>query len=236
MDTKLPLVFMVKINEILNGTINEIEERQYNIFIGISLGNKYFTKEHIKSYLKWALDHTKDKVALIIADKIQAINYEVRNGYSKERAMKVSLKLGNRIKEEVQQIISSFPKKDQNRIVVLHWEEIETKKHLEQVSILFKEFNSNKEFYNEIINIVKENIKSLNESEYEKLAHYVLNELPTFINGCYFNNELYNLIIYPGLGGIDYLSIGLQTKTKYRELSERLEIKNKVIIIEGYAE
>ena len=70
---------IMKIKKIFNTTKKEIESKKFNIFIGISLGNKWFTKENLQEYLNWALENTKEKVLILIADKIHIINYNVRN-------------------------------------------------------------------------------------------------------------------------------------------------------------
>jgi len=33
----------------------EVESKVFNIYIGISIRNKYFTSENIKKYIDWAL-------------------------------------------------------------------------------------------------------------------------------------------------------------------------------------
>jgi len=65
----------MRIAAYLNTTKEEVIGKRFNIVLGLSLGNRYFTTEHIRSYLLWAIEKTKNKVAIIIPDKIQAINY-----------------------------------------------------------------------------------------------------------------------------------------------------------------
>ncbi len=55
-----PFIFLIMmIKTYLNCTEQEIQSKKYNIFVGISLGNKYFTKETIKKYILWALEKYK---------------------------------------------------------------------------------------------------------------------------------------------------------------------------------
>jgi len=49
------LIMLIK--TYLNCTEQEIQSKKFNIFVGISLGNKYFTKENIKKYILWALEN-----------------------------------------------------------------------------------------------------------------------------------------------------------------------------------
>jgi len=53
----------MKWKKFFNTTQKEVEERKYNILVGISLGVlKPLTKETAKEYIEWALKNTKNKV------------------------------------------------------------------------------------------------------------------------------------------------------------------------------
>ena len=69
-----------------NVTQEEIEKKLFNIFIGISLGNKLLTKDLAKKYIKWAYENTRDHVLVLIADDIDTINWEVFRDFTKEEA------------------------------------------------------------------------------------------------------------------------------------------------------
>ena len=73
----------------------------------------------------------------------------------------------------------------------------------------------------------------------DKLAEYVLKEIPLFINGVKYKTEnnkwkTYSLVPYPGLTSMDKLFIGLQNKEMFPELAERLKITDKIAILEAY--
>src|SRR3989338_10844972 len=71
----------------------DVYKKKYNIFIGISISNKKITSEMAFNYLKWAVRNTKEKVAVIIADKLNIVNYKIFDDYSmgksRSRAEKV---------------------------------------------------------------------------------------------------------------------------------------------------
>jgi len=228
----------MKIKTYLNTTPEDIEAKKFNIFIGISLGNKYFSREHIKSYLLWALENTKEKVAVLIPDKIHSVNYEVRSRYTKERALKTAVKEGEKVREIIKDILNDLSKQKRDSVEILKWEDIETTEHKERVLILNEEFNKNEQFKNSIIEIVKENIQSekITHSDYEKLASYPLEELPMLVNGIGYKGISYELLPYPGISKIDYLAIGLQEAKIFPELSKRLKIRTKLKLIEAYIE
>ena len=228
----------MKITSCLNTTKQEITAKKFNIFIGISLGNKYFTQKNIKDYILWALENTKEKVAILIPDKIHSINYEVKNGYKKERADKLALKEGEKALSIVDSILTELGEEKSKLVEILNWEKIETEEHKRMVAVLRDEFENNNKFKDLIIEIVKENIQSdkLSDSDYEKLANYPLEELPMLVSGIEYAGIEYNLLPYPGISKIDYLAIDLQKGKSFLNITQKLNIKNKLYLVEAYAE
>src|SRR3989338_150961 len=223
----------MEITNYFNTTKECVEANKFNIFIGISLGNKYFSKENIKDYLLWALENTKEKVAILIPDKIHSINYEVRNKYSKERAENLAFREGEKVKEVVENILSEMELEKRALVNILKWESIETNEHKSMVEILHKEFENNKDFRNSILEIVKENIQSekLTDSDYEKLATYPLEELPMLVSGIEYDGIAYDLLPYPGISKIDHLAIDLQEGKNFPEITKKLNIKTKLKLV-----
>lgn len=228
----------MKIISYLNTTEAEVIAKNFNIIIGISIGNKYFTKDNVRNYLLWAVENTKKKVAVLIPNKIHAVNYEVRSGYKKERARKKAIREGEKIENMVKDILSEFSPEKRSIVTILKWDDIETEEHQRMVAVFYDEFKNNLKFRNEIIEIVKEYCTSekLTDCDYEKLASYVLEELPMLVCGIKYKEVNYNLLPYPGISKIDHLKIGLQEGTLYPKTSKRLNIKNKLHLIEAYAE
>jgi tRNA-dependent cyclodipeptide synthase len=75
----------MRIEKILDADIKDIENRRFNICIGISLGNKYFSKPRIKGFIEWAIKYTKNDVLVWVADTPHSVNFEILKGYTKER-------------------------------------------------------------------------------------------------------------------------------------------------------
>lgn len=218
-------------------TADRVNAKEFNIFIGISLGNKFFTKDNIARYINWALEHTKEDVVVLIADKIKAINYEAMNNYSTSRALAVATRKGIEIAQTINEIIGGLSEEQQKKVHVITWEEVvKSAWYQENLKAIKEEVKTNPSFYDYIVSIVEENLPSkfsmLNKSGLEKAAEYVMNELPIFINGVEFNGKIYDLIPYPGLGKIDELAIGLQEKTMFPELAQKFNLGRKVAIID----
>ncbi|MDO8538446.1 MAG: tRNA-dependent cyclodipeptide synthase [archaeon] len=229
----------IEVKKVLGATVEEIESKKFNIMIGISLGNKYFTKENIKEYIMWALQNTKEKVLVFVADKLNAINYEAKYHYEKKRAMSVALRKGNEMKELINGIINEFSEKDRKKIAVIGWEEIEnTEKYQKQKLIFENAFFNDTKFHERIVEIVKEQVNSsiikLKEGDYEKLALYPLYELPCFVTGLEYKKTLYTCLPYPRMGKIDELEMDLQKGKEFPSISKQLNLKNKVVIAEAY--
>jgi len=235
----------MKIKTYLNTTKEEVESKKYNIWVGISLGNKYFTQENIEEFIKWALVYTKDDVLVVVADDIHAINIEVFNKRSMFGSLRLAQRKGIEKIEEVRGIVFNLSKEDQNRIHIAHWNEvINSKYHKFREDILFDEFKNNKPFHDYILEIIKEGrkdrIEKLNQKDFERLAEYILREIPVFINGVkYKTNEgwkTYSLIVYPGLNKLDELLMGLQKQTMFPEIVSKIKITHEIAILEGYVE
>lgn len=236
----------MRIESYLDIKPEEIANKNHNIWLGISLGNKYFTKENIDKYIKWAVDNTKKEVLIVVADMLHAINLEVLDGRTPEKALRKAIKIGDKKMKEINEIISSLPESDQQKIIVARWKDILTNdiyKH--NFSCICNEFKTSKAFHDLIVDIVKigredrkEKISKMTDDEMNRFCEYVLNELPHFINGVQVDNsdQIFTVIPYPGLSKLNDLSVGLNNRTMFKELSSQLTITNHTGIVEAYVD
>ncbi len=234
---------LMKIERYFNTTEADVVSKQHNIWFGVSLGNPYFTEENIQHYIEWSLKYTKEKVLVVVADEIYAINLEVLGNKSLGGARRRAMKLGENKHKEIQNIISRLAENEQSKVQLTRWSEIvNTEYYQRQQSIIFSEFQNNKEFHDHVVEIVKvgrsdraSRIAQLSDKEMDRLAEYVLNEIPHFVNGVQgYDEHVYTLIPYPGLSRFDDLFVGINNGTLYSGLSRRLEITNKIAIVEAY--
>jgi tRNA-dependent cyclodipeptide synthase len=227
----------MRIEKYLNTTKKEVEEKIFNIFYGFSLGNKYFTPDNIRSYLTWALENTKDKIIVLIPDKIQAVNYEVKNGYSPTRALAVALRKGAEIETIVKYVIEELKIPD-SKIRILHWQDIEDASYKRMFKVIMTAFEQNSRFRETVIKMVKEtshfNNLNLQDNQYQKLAQYIIDELPILISGLNLDGVHYGLFPYPGFANLDYLALDLQEGKSFPEVTSQLEIHNTLKLIELY--
>jgi hypothetical protein len=128
----------------------------------------------------------------------------------------------------------------------VRWKDITDANHYRHnLNIINTAYRNNPAFREFIRNIVKdgrkdraERLARLTDAELDRLAEYVLNEIPHFVNGVqgYGDETVYTLIPYPGLTQLDDLFVGLQNKTLFPEIAEQLNLTNKIAIVEAYTE
>ncbi|MCX6716330.1 MAG: tRNA-dependent cyclodipeptide synthase [Candidatus Taylorbacteria bacterium] len=229
----------MQINKYFNCNQSEIDAKKFNIYLGISLGNKFFSKENLKKYLDWAFDYTKERILFVIADTNHAKNYEVFNDYSPEKALRHALRDGDKVVSIINEIIADIPKDKRDIISIVRWADLQNLPYYKRMGrVVFDEFKTNQAFQDFVLNVVKENLKDraseLSIDQKKKLAEYVLDEIPVMVNGIEFNNYLYNLYPYPGAGSYDDLLMGLQNKTMFIELANKLVINNRTAEIEAF--
>jgi len=223
----------IEIKRYINVNQADIQAKNRNIFIGISLGNKYFSKENLREYILWALENTKDDVLVLIADKNRAVNYEILNGYTKDRALAVALRKGEEKKKETEEIISELPDPEKKRVSVITWEVAQKGDfYVRNIQAVLNEFETNEKFQKYILNILDENLgertKDLTLEEKKKLAKYILDEIPPLLHGIEYDNKIYTLHPYPGFSSLDYLFEGLANKTLFPELAQKINFQGEL--------
>ena len=115
--------------KIFNATNKEVEEKKYNIFIGISLGVlKPLTKEMAKEYIEWALKNTKNKVVILIADEIAKFDYKIFSSYSGGKSERRAIREGDKYFDFFLNIVKEFSEKEQKKILILKWKDIWNKR------------------------------------------------------------------------------------------------------------
>jgi len=227
------------ISNVLGTDLTEIEQRKFNIYLAISLGNSYFNDNAIKYYIDWMLKFSKEKVAILIADSIHAINYRVFSNLDIATSLIKAEQEGQIIRNRIEKIITSFYLEQASSIFILCWNDISNnEKYGQRFVTLTKEFESNDKFKNFIIKQVKSNLGSrcrgLSQYQYQQLASYLLAELAAEINGFDYKDVIFNLHPYPGKS-ISFF-IEARDDKKFPELVKNLEINRLIGAVEGYIE
>lgn len=230
-------------NKIFNATKQEVEERQNDVFIGISLGVlKPLTKEMAKEYIKWALKHTKNKVAILIADEIAKFNYKIFSSYSEGKSERRAIKEGDKYTDFFREIMKEFSREEQEKILILRWKDIwdERKEKIRQ--ILEEEYKSNKEFKEQVQFFLKKysdkRDKELDKEKLDYLAQYILYELPTLLDGIEYDKVKYRLLLYPTFesSGMSEVVTKIKQGKIFPNLRKKLNLAEKTIMVETYLE
>ena len=190
-----------------NVTQQEIDSKLFNVFVGISLGNKLLTPELAKRYVEWAHKHTKDNAVILIADDIDCINWQVFRGFSEDEARK-------KVREKAYQLSGMFDRAKRNlarknndpsyltNVHTLFWEDVVNTGYSELRELLIEQYYKNSTFKCAILSFVDKyielrNVDIITNVQKDQLADYILSELPTLLGGIKWNSTLYNLILYP---------------------------------------
>jgi hypothetical protein len=223
-------------------TKEEILSKKKNIFIAICLGNKFFlnkdkslNKENILNYIYWALENTKDKLLLVIADDIQLTNYIVRNKNSVERNIKRIIDESKKIEAELNEIISTLNQKQQEKIKIIKRKEYEAedKFYKKTTNIVYQEFNSNKFFKDTLFEITKKTVndRKFTDEEYIKLCKYVLDEFSLIYSGVNIENVYYDCLLYPYMDPTGYFFEDIKNKKICIEIEKKLPQEKVAYII-----
>lgn len=236
----------MRIETYLNTTREDVEQRAHNIWLGISLGNKYFTAGHMERYIAWALTHTKERVLIVIGDAIQAVNIEVLDGRTPHHALKRARKLGDERHAMISAVIATLPPEQQTQVRLVRFDEVtEAAAYQRNLQVVEEAYARHPAFREEIRSIVRngrrdrsEKIDHLPDERLDRLADYILDELPLYTNGVQVNGEaaVHTLTLYPAMTMLEGLCAGLQQGTRFPEVAAQLDLSNRTGILEAYVE
>lgn len=221
---------------IRGGNVHELEARSYNIGVGISLGNKWFTTQNIVDLVKWSLQYTREIVVVYVADSIHAINLEVRNRISSGRAMTRSTRMGSEIIQSVrEQIEKSISQDDLKKIVYVTWNEIIDAKYERKMAFLIRLFFSSENFRNKVTSIVRDGVakeaRKFTDDEIQKLSMYILHEMPELICRVPMKEYRCDAYVYPFDGELTRLAEQIQKGEVFPEIKENiLDTEPKVFL------
>jgi tRNA-dependent cyclodipeptide synthase len=222
---------------IRGGSVDDFYAKKYTLGIGISLGNKWFTPENIVSLIEWSLPHTKDKLIIYVADQIHAINLEVRNRLTYEKALKKARTAGSEILNNIKKLAESkFSERELDIIIYANWEDLANKTYQDKVSFLYQLYKDNDNFAKHIDNLIKDYTKKekrvFTSEEITRLSNYILEELPECLCRVPIHNLVCDAYIYPTDGPLAIFVEQLQFGKIFPEIREKiLDTDPKALII-----
>jgi len=223
-------------------TSEQISKKKYNIFIGVSISNKKLDEDMAYNYLKWSVKNTKAKVVVIIADYLDIVNYEIFSSYSSGKSQKRVEKEGEDFKKIFRGASSKLSKQDQKKINIYKWGDVKKSKHYQEVyNYLLKSYQKMPEFKSAVLFFVKKYVRKRgklkileNQKKLDKLATYILGELPTLLQGIYLNGIHYDLCIYPTYFASGMSQFVMDIWENELEISKELidKLKGKAVLVE----
>jgi tRNA-dependent cyclodipeptide synthase len=232
----------MKIVKCFGTTLERIANKEHNIYVGISPGNKYFTKERIYRYLEWALQNSREPPLLLIPDTLQAHNYEAFKNYEPAQARTAALRHGenevNKAKHIINRLKAQYPS---STIEIARGEDVTNNDLFRtRLPVVFDEYAQNPEFAQTINNIITTNLletkkkEILTDKNICTAARYILIEIPLFLDMIY-RGRRYDLLPYPGNTMAQFMD-DLQTFQIFPELGKKLGIERKIAEVEAYAD
>lgn len=226
----------MKLYSIRGGNSEMLYGHGYNIGIGISLGNKWFTPENISALIKWSLEYTKEYVVVYVADWIHSINIEVRKKVPRENAQKKALALGEKVLQEIKTFTHQEMQLQRiDKIRYSHWSEILTQKFCDKVEYLYEKYNQDLIFRNQILKFLDNNLQNesrkFSVAEKQKLGTYLIEELPELINRVYIGGVGVDASIYPFDNEVFKFVEDIQNGFIFPEIKEKiLDTEPKVFL------
>ncbi len=217
----------MQLYKIRAGYTEDLENKKYNIGVGISLGNKWFTPENILGLVEWSLEYTRENVIVYVADSIHALNIEVRKRRSVEYSRTEAKKQGAEIMSETSKLLKNeLPEEENSKIIFAFWDDLTDEKYKEKVAYLYKLFGTNLLFRNAVLGIVKNHVEDetrlFSEEDFKKLSYYILEELPEVLTRCPAKGIVYDAYTYPFDGELPIFVEKLQKGEIFPEVKSNI--------------
>jgi len=229
----------MRFGEMIQTTQEEIFSKKWNIYLGISIQNKYFTEEHIKLFADWATEYTKHQFAIVLVDAIQYINNEVLNHSSRLAAIDKAFRKSDQLREMCQGVIRTLPEEKRTKIVLIDWVDIiETDYYLFNHNLIEQSIRESDDFQEFLLRSTTRNLGSivdrLNPQDIEKLTRYFILELPEVLTGFLYNGTHFNLNMYPGK--LASLAQELLCQDFFAETKKKLRYIGDYAAVEAYVD
>ncbi len=224
----------MEVVDYVNTNSKEVESRKHNILIPICLGNKFFSHkneitDNVRKYIEWALKFTKEKVLILVVDKIQDTNYYVRSSGSKSRSASSRrvLRDGQEIKNNILSTIkNSFSDTEREKIDIICYEEYEKTDPncIEVTEKVYAQFKDDASFRESVLGAVKSSVndREFSDEEYLTLCEYVLDEFALVYTGIEYGGRYYGLYVYPEIDAVVDLVASIQQGHSFIELHKKL--------------
>ncbi len=226
----------MKLYKVRSGEERLVYNKSYNIGVGISLGNKWFSVENILGLIEWSLKYTKDFVIVYVADSIHAINIEVRNRKSQQKALEVASKLGDKVLMEVKILADKkFSSEELAKIKYAKWDKLMTPEFQKKLDFLSDKYKADKDFREEIIELIngftKDENRNFSLEDKTRLGEYVIAEFPEILSRVPISGLVFDAYVYPFDSKLVEFVENIQKGSIFPEIKEKiLDTEPKVFL------
>ncbi|MFA6158127.1 MAG: tRNA-dependent cyclodipeptide synthase [Candidatus Paceibacterota bacterium] len=209
-----------------------IMAKEHNLWIGYSCGNKWFTLDSLSELIELGLKHTKKSLLILIQGRLGATNFKYIENMGRAEALKEAFRVSDEKRVEIENLVKDLPEDRRSKIIIADYDEVLTPQFITQREILMREFSLQKEFYDRVMEISEDFLdirhRTISKNRKEDVALYILQELPLFLDGVIKKGteNLHTVILYPGLGKLDYLVKDILEDNGFKSLKERLVVTN----------
>lgn len=231
--------FTMEMKSFFNTNENEINERKWNPYLGISINNKSFTIDYLTAYLNWASSRANQNYAIVVVDIIQHINNQIFDKSKPLSAIDKAFRKADEIRKMCEQAQSLVDKNMLNNFVLIDWTDLLFDDNFSyNLDIIKEEYKTNFEFKNALLQITKRNlgpiVNRLDDIKIEYLNEYLINELPELISGFRYKGIHYNLNVYPGKIASIYAE--LLEYDFFQKIISKLHLIDEIASVELYLE
>jgi len=220
----------------------DVYAKKYNIFIGISISNKKLTPEMALNYLKWAVRNAKEKVAVVIADELNIVNYEILDKYGAGKSANRAKKVGDDFQRMFEEAIGKLSEEDGKKVNIYRWEEIRENEHYQEVRKFLEErYSKDLEFKSAVKYFIGKYMRKKGRviedgEKIDKLATYILGELPTLLEGITVGDCHYKLCIYPTYFASRMSQFVIDMHEEELEIGKELKglLEDKAVLVEAW--
>lgn len=184
-------------------TVDEIDAKRWNPYLGISINKKTFSREYLDAFLDWSLPRSSQKVAIVLVDVLQQINNQVFDRSKPATALEKAFRKADELRTLCQAAVDQLDSRNRDKVVLLEWPDIiDEQFFLHNACVFNRAFEEDLDFRNALMELSRQNLGSISErlgvEQLEHISRYILYELPELITGFVYDSCHFNLNVYPG--------------------------------------
>jgi tRNA-dependent cyclodipeptide synthase len=162
------------------------DKKKYNAFLGVSVFNKFFTKEVFEKYALWCSEYFRE-TAILLMDDVERINFKLFKGLTEKESLKRAKESGENLRRAFEKVIR---KNNISNVRIILLRDLKLEEGFwHNLKILQEEYNSNCEFKklfkSLMLNIIGYKVEMLIENADDKtldeLSEYLKEELAAML-------------------------------------------------------